>query len=112
MDEKILEKHWLNPATPDKLKRKSERTLTDKKRIMQGEKGIGRFAIFKLGKNIKIISRRQKQIKEEVQLDNGVLSIKNKFIDEGENVENILSYNFSNYDDNFCLKAERKKNYF
>ena len=68
MDEKILEKHWLNPATPDKLKRKSERTLTDKKRIMQGEKGIGRFAIFKLGKNIKIISRRQKQIEEEVQL--------------------------------------------
>lgn len=112
MDEKILEKHWLNPATPDKLKRKSERTLTDKKRIMQGEKGIGRFAIFKLGKNIKIISRRQKQIEEKVQLDNGVLSIKNKFIDEGENAENILSYNFSSYDDNFLFESGEEKELF
>lgn len=73
MDEKILEKHWLNPATPDKLKRKSEKTLTDKGRIMQGEKGIGRFAIFKLGKDIKIISRRQKQTDKNSQSDKEII---------------------------------------
>lgn len=110
MDEKILEKHWLNPATPDKLKRKSEKTLTDKGRIMQGEKGIGRFAIFKLGKDIKIISRRQKQTDKNSQSDKEI--IQNKFIDEGEDVENYLSYNFSNYDDNFLSENGEGKELF
>lgn len=110
MDEKILEKHWLNPATPDKLKRKSEKTLTDKGRIMQGEKGIGRFAIFKLGKDIKIISRRQKQTDKNSQSDKKI--IQNKFIDEGEDVENYLSYNFSNYDDNFLSENGEEKELF
>ncbi|MBN2958113.1 MAG: sensor histidine kinase [Streptococcus gordonii] len=110
MDEKILEKHWLNPATPDKLKRKSEKTLTDKGRIMQGEKGIGRFAIFKLGKDIKIISRRQKQTDKNSQSDKEI--IQNKFIDEGEDVENYLSYNFSNYDDNFLSENGEEKELF
>lgn len=110
MDEKILEKHWLNPATPDKLKRKSEKTLTDKGRIMQGEKGIGRFAIFKLGKDIKIISRRQKQTDKNSQSDKEI--IQNKFIDEGEDVENYLSYNFSNYDDDFLSENGEEKELF
>lgn len=60
MNREILEKHWLNPATPEKLKRKKEKKYTQKNRILQGEKGIGRFAIFKLGKKIKITTRRQK----------------------------------------------------
>ena len=42
--------HPFNPATPDKLKRKAKNPKTQKGRILQGEKGIGRFAIFKLGK--------------------------------------------------------------
>ena len=50
MSEQIIEKHWLNPATPEKKKRKKNKETTDKGRILQGEKGIGRFAIFKLGK--------------------------------------------------------------
>lgn len=112
MNAEILEKHWLNPATPDKLKRKSERSLTDKGRIMQGEKGIGRFAIFKLGKNVKIISRRQKQITHNVQLDNGNVIVEKKFIDEGENFENFLFYNFSNFDDEFLFEGGKEKDLF
>lgn len=112
MNAEILEKHWLNPATPDKLKRKSERSLTDKGRIMQGEKGIGRFAIFKLGKNVKIISRRQKQITHNVQLDNGNIIVEKKFIDEGENFENFLFYNFSNFDDEFLFEGGKEKDLF
>ena len=84
MDEFILKKHWLNPATPDKLKRKNE--TTPKGRILQGEKGIGRFAVFKLGKNIKVITRR-----------------------ENQDIENQLTYNFSGYDDNFLSENGQEK---
>lgn len=97
MNVDILEKHWLNPATPDKLKQKSRKETTDKGRILQGEKGIGRFAIFKLGRTIKITTRRQCQNEE------------GKFIDKVEQKENILSYNFSNYDDDFLSENGKEK---
>lgn len=97
MDEDILKKHWLNPATPDKLKRKAIKRTTDKGRILQGEKGIGRFAIFKLGKTINITTRRQ------AKNDNG------EFIDKGEAIENILTYDFANYDDNFLTENGEDK---
>lgn len=97
MDSSILKKHWLNPATPDKLKRKAKKETTDKGRILQGEKGIGRFSIFKLGKTIKITSRRQ--CKNE----------KGQFIDEGEPSENILFYNFASYDDDFLTENGEEK---
>ena len=89
MNDEIIKKHWLNPATPEKLKRKVEEKTTPKGRILQGEKGIGRFAIFKLGKTIKIITRRQAKDK------------KGEFIGRGEDKENIVSYDFSRYDKDF-----------
>lgn len=97
MDEDILKLHWLNPATPDKLKRKAENAKTEKGRILQGEKGIGRFAIFKLGKTIKITTRRQVTVE------------KGHFIDCGEPTENILYYDFSKYDDNFLTENGEEK---
>ena len=100
MDAEILKKHWLNPATPDKLKRMQERKTTQRGRILQGEKGIGRFAVFKLGRNIKITTRRQK-----------INSI-GEFIDEGEAVENILTYNFSKYDNDFLVERGEEKELF
>ncbi len=93
MNEQIIEKHWLNPATPEKKKRKKIKETTDKGRILQGEKGIGRFAIFKLGKKINIYTRRQVW-DENIE----------KFIEEGENIENVVEYDFSAYDDEFLQK--------
>lgn len=93
MNEEIIEKHWLNPATPEKKKRKKLKETTDKGRILQGEKGIGRFAIFKLGKKIRIFTRRQ------------VWDIhKEMFIEAGEDVENVIEYDFSAYDEDFLKK--------
>lgn len=89
MDREVLEHAWLNPATPIKLKKKKIKSYTDKGRIVQGEKGIGRFAIFKLGKKIEIITRKQKQ-------DEG-----GRFIDEADDVEYVLTYDFTAYDDDF-----------
>ena len=89
MNEEILRKHWLNPATPQKLNQKKENEKTQKGRILQGEKGIGRFAVFKLGKKIQITTRRQEN------------NSSCRFTCGGEHVENTLIYNFSKYDDNF-----------
>ena len=100
MDADILRKHWLNPATPEKLRRKEVNSKTEKGRILQGEKGIGRFAIFKLGKTIKITTRRQKQ--DEA----------GHFIDSGEEVENTLIYDFSKYDDDFLKENGEEKDLF
>lgn len=98
MNEQIIEKHWLNPATPEKKKRKKIKETTDKGRILQGEKGIGRFAIFKLGKKIRICTRRQIWDVE-----------KQTFIEEGENIENVIEYDFSAYDDEFLQKDGEDK---
>ena len=100
MSEDILKKHWLNPATPEKLKRKTVNARTDKGRILQGEKGIGRFAVFKLGKTIKIITRRQ------IQDESG------HFVVGGEPIENVLCYDFSKYDDNFLKEDGEEKTLF
>ena len=89
MDKQILTNAWMNPATPTKLKKKRAKATTDKGRIMQGEKGIGRFAIFKLGRQIQITTRRQKRENKQ-------------FIDAPEaNEEYVLTYDFSKYDTDF-----------
>lgn len=84
-----IEKHWLNPATPEKIRRKKIRPTTKKGRTIQGEKGIGRFAILKLGRNIEIISKTH--------------SCKD---------EHIINYNFSEYDDDFLSLNGEDKNLF
>ena len=100
MNADILRKHWLNPATPEKLRRKKAKPKTQKGRVLQGEKGIGRFAVFKLGKRITITTRRQLQDKDGV------------FIEKGESVENILTYDFSKYDNDFLLENGEEKDLF
>jgi len=51
---------WMNPASPEKLIRRQEnRFKTRKGRIIQGEKGIGRYAVFQIGKKVEIFSRER-----------------------------------------------------
>ena len=58
MSRDIIENHWVNPATPGKLiDKQSKRHKTTKGRIVQGEKGIGRFALLKLGRCVEMTSR-------------------------------------------------------
>ncbi len=58
MSADIIRNHWINPATPEKKKRKEKMPTTKLGRHLQGEKGIGRFAILKLGKTVKIFTTR------------------------------------------------------
>lgn len=57
MTEAVIRDHWLNPATAVKAQRKTSTPKTPRNRTIQGEKGIGRFAIFKLGSSATIITR-------------------------------------------------------
>ena len=82
---------WMNPATPQKYIRKKEgkKETPEKKRVMQGEKGIGRFAILKLGKKITITTRTRNS----------------KF-------ESVLEYDFGKFDDDFISENEKTKEIF
>jgi hypothetical protein len=60
----ILEEHWISPATPVKKLAKAAKDSTAKGRKIQGEKGIGRFAILKLGKTISIVTRPPRSAEE------------------------------------------------
>jgi len=73
---------WLKPATPDKLERKKNETrYTTKGRIMQGEKGIGRFAIHKLGEDIELYTKA---------IDNEEVKLTLKFSDYNPDSIDIL----------------------
>lgn len=59
---------WLRPATPNKYDKKKQMQLkTPKGRIIQGEKGIGRFAIHKLGEKIVLYTKAEGE--NEVKLE-------------------------------------------
>ena len=87
----VIEESWMNPATPNKKTRDGDeiKTTPKKHRIIQGEKGIGRFAILKLGRNIKITTRA-----------------------EGGNSEYVIDYNLSRYDDDFLTENKKEKQLF
>lgn len=59
MPERIVRDHWLNPATPTKQDFKRQRGRSPGGRVMQGEKGIGRFAMFKLGNRVELATRSE-----------------------------------------------------
>ena len=90
MDIETIEKSWMNPATPNKLVERGKSKITkNKNRVIQGEKGIGRFAILKLGKKILITTRP-----------------------ENSNVEYEIDYDLSAYDDDFLTENKIKKELF
>jgi len=69
MDFDTIRNSWLNPASPQKyLLHKKGKDKTAKGRIMQGEKGIGRFAAFKLGFTVEIFTRSAEKDSQEIYL--------------------------------------------
>ena len=58
MSAEDIEQHWVNPATPVKrLSKKGGARQTPSGRIIQGEKGIGRFALLKIGRDVRMVTR-------------------------------------------------------
>jgi len=90
MTPEIIEKSWMNPATPNKrVESGTEKRTEEKRRVIQGEKGIGRFAILKLGRKI-IITTRPKSSEQEY----------------------IINYDLSSYDDDFLSVDGKQKELF
>ncbi len=62
MSLEVVCNHWLNPATDVKAQRKKVgQSKTPGGRTIQGEKGIGRFAMFKLGSQVQLTTRAEGQ---------------------------------------------------
>jgi signal transduction histidine kinase len=64
----VIRNAWMNPATPSKALSKRDQPRTPAGRILQGEKGIGRFATFKLGSQVLLTTRSESASKESTLL--------------------------------------------
>lgn len=91
MTPEVVRKEWMNPAAPTKYlaKREGRRKTPGKGRVVQGEKGIGRFAILKLGKVVTVTTRPR-----------------------GADVEACLTYDFARFDDDFVSENDERKEIF
>lgn len=89
MTHDVITNAWMNPATPNKFTKDVDEQRTPCGRVIQGEKGIGRFAMLKLGKTIEMVTRP-----------------------EGKDVEYKLEFDFNKYDDDFLSEDEKKKDIF
>ena len=87
----VVRNEWMNPAAPTKYlaKREGRRKTHGKGRVVQGEKGIGRFAILKLGKVVTVTTRPR-----------------------GDDLESRLTYDFARFDDDFVSENDEKKDIF
>lgn len=91
MTPKEIQESWMNPAAPQKYikKKMGDRRTTTKNRIIQGEKGIGRFAILKLGNLITITTRASNSRRES-----------------------CLKYDFTRFDNDFVEEDGAQKDIF
>ncbi len=86
-----VQKTWMNPATPAKYldKLHGKRKTPGKKRVVQGEKGIGRFAVLKLAQKVTLITRPA-----------------------GAALETVVLYDFTRFDDDFIKEDGQEKEIF
>ena len=89
MTKEIIETAWMSPATPNKSSNDGLVKLTkNKKRIVQGEKGIGRYAMLKLGHKIKMTTRPV-NMSEEYSILLDFSSYGEDYISSDENGKNM-----------------------
>ncbi len=91
MSPEVVESDWMNPATPSKFiaKNQGRRRTNERNRVIQGEKGIGRFAVLKLARKITVTTRTEDAEKETV-----------------------ISYDFTQFDDDFLEQSGERKELF
>ena len=91
MTTETVRTRWMNPAAPHKYleKQQGKERSPNKNRVIQGEKGIGRFAVLKLGKVITVTTRQR-----------------------NADAEMVLTYDFSRFDDEFVSEDGDLKEIF
>ncbi len=77
---------WMKPATPYKLNKKksSYQRFTKLGRLMQGDKGVGRFAIYKLGNLVEIFTRTENSKEVALTLNFRDYAQSDEFENDGE----------------------------
>ncbi|MCK4358469.1 MAG: sensor histidine kinase [Candidatus Cloacimonetes bacterium] len=74
---------WMNPASPNKYyKRKRGKDITKKGRIIQGEKGIGRYAVYKLGYTVEIFTKERNKQSNEIYLKSDLSAYDNELLEQ------------------------------
>ena len=70
MDLSTITDVWLEPGTDYRAKEREQKKRTPKfKRLPLGEKGVGRFAVHKLGQVIELVTRRRGEDEVVVRID-------------------------------------------
>lgn len=79
----IIKDSWMNPASPYKYyKRKRGKDITKKGRIMQGEKGIGRYAVYKIGYIVEIFTKERDIQSNEIYLKSDLSIYDNELLEQ------------------------------
>ena len=86
-----IQEAWMNPATPRKFnqKRYGSSSTPLKGRVIQGEKGIGRFAVLKLGNTVAVTTKTKEST-----------------------FESVLWYDFTKFDNDFTIENSEAKEIF
>lgn len=70
MDMEIMKNVWMEPASDYKEKLLEEKKVTKEfKRLPLGEKGIGRFSVYKLGEEIELVTKKGKNREIVLKVD-------------------------------------------
>lgn len=80
----IIEKIWLVPAHDHQEKKRSAKKRTKLGRLPLGEKGLGRFAVHKLGNKIELITKNQESENEVLVDIDWEEQIKKEFLSDTE----------------------------
>lgn len=92
MSKDVIKNIWMSPATPNKYASNDKPLVVikgERTRIVQGEKGIGRFALLKLGKKVEIITRPEDEIATEYVLTFDLSAYDDEFLSENEDARDI-----------------------
>lgn len=72
---------WMEPAHGHKAEKRKNGVRTEKGRLQVGEKGVGRFAVHRLGKKIEMVTRAENKPEVVVEIDWDTFA-KNEYLDE------------------------------
>lgn len=83
MSYKVVTEVWMEPANGHKLEKRLKDERTDKGRLQVGEKGVGRFAVHRLGTKIRMITKAKDSPEVVVKIDWEEFS-KSDYLDEAK----------------------------
>lgn len=82
MSQTDIEQKWLSPAIDHKEQQKKAKTRSTRGRLPIGEKGVGRFAVHQLGRQLTLITRMAGQSEVVLEIDWDTFDSGDTFLDD------------------------------